>query len=409
MVGKNLKKSTTMRYTFLMLFCALLLHACSEEPIGQTPTDKIPPGPITNPSVENTPGGAIITYTLPDDEDLLYVKAVYELTGGVIAETKSSVYLDTLSILGFGDTKEREVTLIAVDRSENESKPVQVKVQPLTPPVYSVFETLTMVEDFGGVRYTWSNPTSANLEIALMQKIDNEYKAIETLYTSRKEGNQATRGLKSKEAEFGICIRDRWSNVSDTLFRTLTPIFEMQIPLENIRPFVMAGDTNTEYGWVTENMWDGDLMTGWHTETYTGPWPHRFTFTVTTGAVKLSRFKVYQRNEWNQWLYRHGNPKKFELYGSNEPNKDGSLDGWTLIDKYESYKPSGLPLGELTNEDIEYIQNGEEFPVDISVPAFKYFRVYVTESWVGSHFAHIIEFPLWGSIEGYIPDEDEEE
>lgn len=61
---------------------------------------------------------------------------------------------------------------------------------------------------------------------------------------------------------------------------------------------------------------------------------------------------------------------------------------------------SGLPVGKLSNEDIEYIQNSEEFFIDPSLPAFKYFRVYVTESGVGSPFAHIMEFPIWGCPEG---------
>ena len=43
---------------------------------------------------------------------------------------KSSLYTDTIKVVGFGDMEPREVSLIAVDRSRNESAPVKVTVNP---------------------------------------------------------------------------------------------------------------------------------------------------------------------------------------------------------------------------------------------------------------------------------------
>ena len=67
----------------------LITWSCSESPIGQQPIDSIAPGAVSNVNVKNIPGGAILSYTLPDDEDLLYVKAVYNLKEG-LAEAKST-------------------------------------------------------------------------------------------------------------------------------------------------------------------------------------------------------------------------------------------------------------------------------------------------------------------------------
>ena len=106
---------------------------------------------------------AIITYTLPQDEDLLYVKAVYSLKEGVMSESRSSVYSDTLKVEGFGDTREREVKLIAVDRSKNESPEVVTKINPLEPPIAKIGETLDLIADFGGVQATWENPDRAEI------------------------------------------------------------------------------------------------------------------------------------------------------------------------------------------------------------------------------------------------------
>lgn len=88
----------------------------------------MPPQNVTGVQVQNTPGGALLTYTLPDDEDLLYVKATFILNNGQRSEVKSSVYTNILELQGFGDTNERLVTLVSVDRSQNESEPLEVKV-----------------------------------------------------------------------------------------------------------------------------------------------------------------------------------------------------------------------------------------------------------------------------------------
>ena len=55
---------------YILIACAVLLSACKQEYVGQPGTDSVPPGKIENPKVENFPGGAKITYDLPDDNDL---------------------------------------------------------------------------------------------------------------------------------------------------------------------------------------------------------------------------------------------------------------------------------------------------------------------------------------------------
>lgn len=61
--------------------------------------------------------------------------------------------------------------------------------------------------------------------------------------------------------------------------------------------------------------------------------------------------------------FKAGHPKHFELWGSNEPNPDGSFDdSWVLLSEYESVKPSGGGVNDaLTTEDQEAAKNGENF------------------------------------------------
>ncbi|MDR0845133.1 MAG: DUF4959 domain-containing protein, partial [Tannerella sp.] len=104
-----------------IMFFALVLSSCKEETIGLQPQDSVPPGPVSDVTYKATPGGVILKYRLPADEDLLYVKAVYSRKEGVLSEVKATLYTDSLVIEGFGDALPTEVTLIAVDRSDNES------------------------------------------------------------------------------------------------------------------------------------------------------------------------------------------------------------------------------------------------------------------------------------------------
>src|SRR3546814_16366339 len=101
-------------------------------------------------------GVSKIIYILPGDEDLFYVLSETEALRGKI-HAKSSLYSNNVLIEGFGDTKAREVTLYAVDRGENRSEPVTVTINPLTPPMQMVRNTVDIKEDFGGVNIQFEN------------------------------------------------------------------------------------------------------------------------------------------------------------------------------------------------------------------------------------------------------------
>ncbi len=54
--------------------------------------------------------------------------------------------------------------------------------------------------------------------------------------------------------------------------------------------------------------------------------------------------------------------REFEIWGSNNPNADGSWASWDSIGTFESFKPSGLPLGQVSAEDIQFARvDGEDF------------------------------------------------
>src|SRR3546814_8332243 len=87
------------------------------------------PVKVSNVEVENLPGGAKISYTLPTSENILYIKAIYEIRDGVEQEVKSSYYNRSLLIEGFPDTQEYDVKLYTVSHGEVESEPLTVQVR----------------------------------------------------------------------------------------------------------------------------------------------------------------------------------------------------------------------------------------------------------------------------------------
>lgn len=387
-----------------MAMC-ICIYSCTEESIGQTPVQSTPPQKVSDVKVENIAGGAILTYTLPDDEDLLYVKATFILNNGQKSEVKASVYTNELKLEGFGDTNERTVTLVSVDRSQNESEPLEVTIKPLEAPIFKVQTSLLVEAAFGGINVTYTNPTEANIVINIdVMNEKNEYVALEKIYTKAKTGVRKIRGMAAEETQLRYYVSDRWDNMTAKQDVALTPMFEERVPIGSIEP-MQSHSAPVDWGWTLNRLFDDNTTTGYQCKA-DGYWPAYFTFNVKQGPVKLSRFKVYQRSGYE---YTHGMPKRFKLLGRNDyPLAGARIDNetnpedyakWNLVGEFESIKPSNSSV--TTNEDIEYALAGEDFDVNVNMPAYKYYRMEVLETWSGSQFICFMDFRMWGSPEGF--------
>jgi len=389
-----------------LVILALAFFACEEDyehsPI--TLEDQAP-GPITNIKYTPINGGFDISYDLPSDKDLLYVKAVYKNNTGEMAEVKASVYANKLQILGYGDTEEKEVSVYAVDRSENISEAISFKASPLTTPVTIIQETMEITADFGGAKYKWTNEQKVPLAILLFAKNENgEMENVRTIYTSQSETSFAIRGYDSIPRSFAAMVRDRYDNYSDTIYpktpdRLLTPLFEERLDKTKFKKIVL--DNDDDWGaWGTDYTYgyDDDLNSFVHTQ---GDHPRPSIMTIDLGQnVVLSRFKLYQRalNE-PYWAFTHGNAKQYTVYGAKElpAGTDGNLDNWIRLRDCESIKPSGLPLDSNTDEDMDHFFNGDEYTFEEPLE-IRYFRIAVNETWDGSGFITFSELTFWGSI-----------
>jgi hypothetical protein len=382
------------KYIFLPLLA--LFCACAEDNRPEIRMDSNPPKPVSGVNVINIPGGAVLRYQLPDDEDLLYVKAVYSYKEGHRAEVRSSLYCDSLKILGFGTEDERNVELVAVDRSKNESTPVKAVIKPLEAPVNTIGKTIKMMPDFGGVHLYWHNPDRAEIAIVLEKEDhNNEFVPVEAFYSTVVDGDVAARGMDTIPGNFRVYVQDRWENRSAVTEEILTPLFEQQFDRTKFKTLFLEGDEPDAFGWVLSNVFDGDLTTGFHTGQGLGHWPQWFSFDMgVTG--KISRVKLWQRGD--MWPFRHGNPKRYEIWGTNDAARLNDWDVWIKMIECESIKPSGLPIGQNTDEDNAIVAAGEEFACPAEMPAVRYLRMKVLENWSGGDFVHFMEFAVYGQI-----------
>lgn len=391
----------------LSLSFSILLFAigCKEELEFREPhgSNMEKPGMVTGISVINLPGKAKIVYRLPSSKNLMYVKAVYKQGPGTLAEVKASIFTDTLLVEGFADTKEHEVTLYAVSKNEIISDPTTIKVKPLDAPFKKVFESIEIMDAFGGYNLTASNPTRDNVSIIVMRRNDVdafERDNFKSIYTRTDKIISKIRGLNTAEQEFAVYVTDHWGNKSDTLYKKVSPIYEEKLDPTKFRTFALPGDApQVTNGAALQYAWDGRL--GWPYTSFThqingGDKPHMITF--DTGVLaKISRVWIRPFPEGTRYYYL-STMKRFEIYGSTNPSLSGALDSsWQLLGSYEVVKPSGLPYGTDSAEDQATAAAGFSWDVDLNAPKIRYIRIRCLENFGGGTAQSINELEVYGS------------
>lgn len=403
-----MKISVKKNIIALFVFIALvgILPSCKKQSVLLQIDGNVPaPAMVTILNVERTPGGAKINYKLPKDENLLYVKAIYEIHPGVTRETKSSIYKDTLVIGGFGDTLAHDIKIYSVGRNDKASVAVTVTVNPLLPPVKSVYKNLVLQATFGGAAITFDNPSEDALAIVLMHDStgNGDWATVKTYYTGAPKGIFSVRGFDSVKTKFGVYIRDRWNNKSDTLIEELKPLYEQVIDKSRFKEIDLPNDTYAGHvysglppramNFLWNNIWNShnDIF---HTSPGDPHMPLSFTFDMGT-EVTLSRFKLFSR-EGSSGAYTGGDPKIFEVWGSNDPDKDGGWNNWTKLQTFTSVKPT--PGSVVSSEDLQYaVVDGQDFEFPLGIPQVRFLRFKVLETWGGFQYIYISELSFWGT------------
>lgn len=391
----------------IILSLGALLFSCKEEkPLTPLANDPNPPGQVANVQITPEPGGAHISYALPKSQNLSYISAEVTTRQGTVRTFKSSFYTNQIRIEGLGDESEYEVRLYSVNGAEVRSEPVVKKFTPTLPPYLKVFKTLQLLGDFGGIRLTYLNPDKQSLQAILIGPDSlGRIKQINAATLGEEAGRVNFRGLKDQETRFGMYLEDRWGNRTDTLFATLTPLFETQLDKSKFRIYRMPNDSklvdqwNISVGFAFDGKWssvwgspydgNGNNWLNISTDQLTVD-PTWITFDMGT-KNKLSRFRV---NHYYRYINR--GMKRYEIWGSNDPNPDGSWDSWTKLISYEQKKPSGLPYETYNDADAAAWLLGDQADFPLTAPAVRYLRIRCLENWQGTGDLSFSEITLYG-------------
>ena len=283
--------------TAIFLIIMMMISCTDDSQHGPYGSDNIAPGPVVVNNILNTAGGAVIYFTPPNDEDLLYVKASFEDENSIEREVIVSSVIDSLSIVGFAEEGTYPVDVIAVDRGENESIPTTINISPLEAPIHGILNSMVGNADFGGINIAYENPTRAEVSLN-MSTLDSSGNLVfrESFYTSQANNSYSFRGYDPVSTVFVIYVEDKWGNQTETRSFEVTPLEDVFLDKAYWAIESMPGDESfSEYGFSANQIWDGYWSNQWNCgHTNFLPLPHQLTLDLGQ-TTKLNRYKLYQR------------------------------------------------------------------------------------------------------------------
>jgi len=408
-----------MKAYILLIVAVALCYGCKKTDGYNTvvSNDKTRPGVVTNIKVNNINGGAYITYSLPDSKNILYVQAQYKINDKDSRQTKSSYYSDSITVGGFARSQDYQVTLWTVSRAEVRSDSVVVTVHPDTPAYVKVLHTVTMTSDFSGVHVMALNTLNAPVGvITVTPDISGKLQIVSQNYSTSDTIQFSLRGYDTVNRRFGVYITDKWGNISDTVFSNITPLYETLMDKSLFQAYVLPTDAPTGFGWVIQNLWDGNTGSpGYHTTQPIQPlvWPAVITFDMGQTA-KLSRYTIWDRGiDWsNNWMWQGGAPLTWVLWGRSSTPVDETMpdgdhlppvggvtpNGWVNLGFFRlPDKPSKLPNPQVTAEDEAFWNAGFSYNFDITLPKVRYVRFECLQNVsLTNTFFNIEELSFWG-------------
>lgn len=400
----------TLRAISICTVLIFLFGACENNlynrPLGGSSGN---PGKVVVTNIEPTPGGAVISYTLPKDPDLLYVVARYT-EKGITREFKASYYTNKLEIEGLSREQDYQVELVAYNRGDKASESVMATIRPSTPPFLAVVRSMTGSATYGGIDISCENPSEASIAIGVLtQDHEGVWYERDTHYTSRTAPRFSVRGFGDGEREFKVFVRDKWENHSDTVSFSVSPIGETILDKSKFQEVTLKGDSNpTQHGGQLRYIWDGRALGdtegqwGMHTgNTATGV-PMYITFDLGVEAT-LSRFNLQCIMD-DKHMFGDMSPRRYEVWGRRDQpslvavTDDGAFThDWFKMGDVENIKPSGLPLGNLNDSDRAAARAGDELVFEYNKFSARYIRIRCVMNWNGNTNMCFSEVTFWAT------------
>ena len=388
-----------------LLFLTILIFAvssCSKQDDGDT----TPPSVLTVDSVTPTNGGGIISYTLPNDDDILYVRAEYTNSNGVDVSRASSSYNNSIEIDGLNQTTALTITLYVVDENYNQSAPIYVELVPLESFIYLVQESIEVNTDLGGFRINWENIQSKTVYVFVHINNGSE-EEIRILSSNNSSESIAVRGLPSEEITISTRIEDFDEN-STTLEEkgTLTPLFEQGIDKSTWTLVASQSVNGNAWEGASVNFWDDviDTTNNNSDNSYfmiwrdlnggSLNWPLDLVIDLNKN-VKVTRFTVWQRAYWYNgpsdipYYFQEENMKSFTIYASNDAQVWEELGQFDIGDPRDSE-------GNIPQSALDSAANGHEFELDEVSESFRYLKFSVTSNYGSEAYVNGSEITMYG-------------
>ncbi len=394
------------KYIYILLLAAFAFTACNEEVLDTTA-----PGKVTNISYKPTNGGAVLTFTAPDDDDLLYVKAVYTNSLGKEVFKVTSHYGDSIEIDGFKEATPQKVKLYAVDRSNNNSEAAEIEVTPMKSFIYLVQESIQMKEQLGGVRITWENPDQKTVFVYVnFSKAGKTYERI--LSSALSDPVLMIRGLDPEEYSFSVTVEDFNGNKTDKMdVGTYRPLLEQKIDKSTWKVLQNLS--------VDGDKWEGTLASFWDDVVDTKEsaadnsyfiisrdenggmlkWPLDIVVDLNKTVV-VNRFVVWQRAfayvnaeqngvSTDYYYYKEENMKSFSVSVSTDKLT------WTSLGSFDIGDPRDA-AGVISPAKYKEAIDGHEFNLESVSQPFRYMKFSVLSNYGSETNVYGSEITLYG-------------
>jgi hypothetical protein len=383
----------------LLLLISMVISCESEDK-----KDATPPGELTITSTEATYGGAIISYTLPNDDDILYVRADYINGKGKAVFRTVSKHVNQIEVSGFIVEEDVTVSLTVVDENQNKSKAVEYEIRPLRSFIYLVQESIEIVPDLGGVQVSWENIEEKTVFIYL-HIADGDEEETRILSSSNASENIFVRGLEAKELGFSSKVEDFDGNITSLIDEGyFTPLFEEKINKDTWTLVSNLSINGNAYEGKTVNFWD-DVVDTFETNSDNSyfiinrndnggvlRWPLDIVIDLNK-KVKINRFKIWQRAFWyngpsdQPYYYQSENLRSFDLFVSMDKSE------WALLGSFQIEEPTN---GDISQALLDEAAAGHNFNLNEISPEFRYLKFSITSNFGSDSFCHGSEISLFG-------------
>ncbi len=389
-----------MKNFCFIFFLMILFVSCKQNDIEEM---AIKPKAVLNAQFEPNMGGGLITYELPDDESIHFVKAVYTLKNGQTIERASSYFSTSIEIEGYDDTTEHEIRLYSVSYDGVLSDPVILHIQTLGSPLDDIVETFQVKPYFSSAKLTWENPTGAWVQV-VVEIETKDRTVVQTEYNMNEGLNEMTiKNLSSESYHFRGLVKDKYGNESKKVdIGSFTPYVDYKIdktewnyiPNHELPEGRVNSDLIFQEGRLTkfwDDMIDDALLNNLNFFVSSQGFP--FSYYIDLGRmVKISRFKVWQREKvWSMphYYYNGQNLRTFELWISKDKIN------WERVRRATIVKPMNETIA------LEEAREGHEFvvyPDDPKfTPEFRYLEFRGIESFgMEDQYACLSEITLYG-------------